>query len=179
MDPIVTQKTALIFRDNYVTITPTHEMGGGIEGYIVQDRFGGMIASFEKPYCPTPEKEWEALSDLGKDRVRVEGWTGLGDETHAVAAALRALGVTPNSSELREYLEENEVKLAKFEADARAELDDLLDPSKSDHFTHNLFQYVDSFRQLSAIVAVAKELERYTEDYSRTWAYWPIPSTNH
>lgn len=176
---IITRRTAIGFRGAYVTITPTTEMGGGVDGYYVQDSDGTVVASFDRPYCSTPEEEWRALSDLGKDLVRADGWSGIGDKRDAIAAALRELGVAPMSSELQEYLDESEARLEQYEADARAEVNDLFDLAKQHSKTSHFLELVEEYRRLGAIIAVAKELEVYSGGYKQAWASWPIPSTNH
>ena len=175
---MIDRQLVLIFRDNFVRITPTTEMGGGVDGYFVQDKAGHLVASFNIPYYPKPEDEWKALSDYGKDEVRAKGWSNVGDSNNAIAAGLVYLGVTSGSKELEEYLAANEAKMSELKAEAQAEADALFDLDKPVRFPTRFDQCVEEYRSLGEITKVARNLERYTNSYKQAWSSWPVPATN-
>lgn len=59
-------------------IRPTHDMGGGIDGYymLAKNEANENVLSkcFTTPYYSTPEEEWKVFSDIGKESIRSEGW---------------------------------------------------------------------------------------------------------
>lgn len=172
------ENTAIQFRGKTVAITPTLEQGGGVDGYYVFHANGTPIVSFVIPYYDTPEREWTARSDFGKNEVRAHGWRDTGKAEHAVAAALNALDITPKSPELDEFLSSHDARLKQLEAQARVEVEDLLDLNSKQNSPKRFSDLLEEYRLLAFVIGTARNLELYIGGYEVEWGSWPIPATN-
>lgn len=171
-------QTVLTFRDKSVIISPTYGMGEAVEGYYVTESDHRVI-SFDMPYTASPEDEWKALSDYGKNKVREEGWTGVGYWENAVAAGLQELGVIPGSSELEEYLAEQKAKFETESARARGQLEKLLAGDKEYNGQGRLKMLVQSAQELRSLVEVVESLPQHDpEGLKNAWSDWPVPDVN-
>jgi len=172
-------RTILSFDGNAVLIGETYGMGEGVEGYTVETPEGHWIKQFHRPYTKTPEAEWRALSDLGKDGVRENGWIDWGEWTNAVAAGLRELGITAGSPEQSKYLLELRAKKNELAGDARLQLERLLEGHGGVNGEGRLEELVEAHQETVKIIEVAENLnDQDAEGFKHTWGDWPIPEAN-
>lgn len=166
------------FKEKTVMIMPSAEMGGGIDGYYVEALTGQHIAYFSLPYTSSPDQEWRALSNIGKDNVRSKGWSECGNEKHAIAAALKYLDITPGSPELAEFIVIQTEMLADFETQASQEFASLFNRENARKNTKLLTDLLEQYQHNSNLLNVAENLGLYDKGLVNNWAYWPIPKTN-
>lgn len=172
-------RTILSFNGNAVIIGETFEMGGGVGGYTVETAEGHWIKQFNRPYTAAPEDEWRALSDLGKDGVRENGWIDWGEWTNAVTAGLRELGIEAGSAEQAKYLLELRAKRNELAGDARHQLERLLEGHGGTNGEKRLDELVDAHQEMVKLIEVVENLDHKDADgFKHTWGEWPIPEAN-
>jgi hypothetical protein len=161
-------RTILSFNGNAVIIGEAYGMGEGVDGYTVETPEGHWIKEFHRPYTAAPEDEWRALSDLGKDGVRENGWIDWGEWTNAVTAGLRELGIEAGSAKRNELA-----------GDARHQLERLLEGHGGTNGEGRLDELVDAHQELVKLIEVVENLDHKDADgFKHTWGHWPIPATN-
>jgi len=146
-------------------------MGGGAEEYYVMDS-RSMVAMFQIPYTNSPEKEWAALSELGKEEVRQKGWSTRGTEEHAIAAALDHVGFDEEDAEfVRQEIE-------KLRVEAVEAFQVMVSDTKvgSDDSRYNEIRpLVDAIGDMNKQLQVFNNIDDLRGGYAALWGYWKIP----
>lgn len=166
--------SVLTFKGQAVIIAESTEMGGAVDGYWLSDLNRRSLGHFDLPYTAGPETEWEALSDSGKEEVRLKGWSNFGRWEHAVALGLRELGVVAGSEAHKEYLQNLRSKVASIESEAREEFELAL-AQKSDSV--KVERLIQKHKDAAAILSVAEDLHLYSpEGLKEEWSAWQLPT---
>jgi len=146
-------------------------MGGGTEEYYVMDS-RSVVAMFQVPYTNSPEKEWAALSELGKEEVRQKGWSTRGTEEHAIAAALDHVGFGEEDAEFARQ------EIDKLRVEAVEAFQVMVSDTKvgSDDSRYNEIRpLVNAIGELNKQLQVFDKMDELRGGYAALWGYWKIP----